>query len=400
MKIKQPSHYTEIKNLQIITLFSIGGATETVVSMAEGLKKAGMTVHIATGPHIISEGSMYESAEKLSIPVFTFKNLKREINILRDILIIYQLFRFIRKGKYQIVHTHSSKAGVVGRIAAWFARTPVILHTVHGLPFHRYQPNLKKKAFIWIEKFSSLFCHKIVAVTDTIVQTMLVYKIRTKDKYTMIRSSFDIESYKTNGEIEKNKTRHRFGIEKDDIIIGKLARLSELKGHKYLLEAFRNISPQIPKAKLLIVGNGELEYNLKRFVDENQLKDKVIFAGLVTPEEIPSIIAIMDIVVHTSLLEGLARVLPQSLMMEKPVISFDLDGAHEIIKDGVNGFLITPLDTEQLGERIVYLCNNSELIKEFGKKGKELLGDQFSSKKMVSDIFQLYQTLLEENFLR
>jgi glycosyltransferase involved in cell wall biosynthesis len=386
-------HNKNLKILEVITLFSIGGATETVVSMAEGLMKEGMTVHIATGPNIISEGSMYETAKKLNIQVFTFKNLKRDINILQDVLVIFKLYWFIKKCNYNIVHTHSSKAGVVGRIAAWLARTPVILHTVHGLPFHRYQPKFKKHAFIFIEKFSSLFCDKIVAVTETIVNTMLNYDIGSKNKYAMIRSSFDIENYKTNGENERRKTKHRFGIEEGDLIIGKIARLSELKGHKYLLESFKQISHKIPQARLFLVGNGELEYELKRFVDENDLKDRVIFAGLITPEEIPSIIGIMDILVHTSLLEGLARVLPQAIMMEKPVISFDLDGAHEIIKDGINGYLIQPLNTQQLGEKIVYLCNHPELIKEFGKKGKELLGDQFSSKRMVAQISELYASL-------
>ncbi len=393
--MKKNPNEEKLKVLEIITLFSIGGATETVVSMAEGLMKDGQTVHIATGPNIISEGSMYETAKKLNIPVFTFKNLRRDINFFRDALIIIQLSLFIRKGKYDIVHTHSSKAGVVGRIAAWFARTPVILHTVHGLPFHRYQPKLKKKLFILIEKSASLFCDKLVAVTETIINTMLDYKIGNKDKYTMIRSAFDIENYRTNGEFERKKTKHRFGIEEDDIIIGKIARLSELKGHKYLLESFKLISNKIPRARLLLVGNGELEYELKRFVEKNNLKEKVIFAGLITPEEIPSIIEIMDILVHTSLLEGLARVLPQAIMMEKPVISFDLDGAHEIIQDGINGYLIKPLDTVQLGEKILYLYNHPELIKEFGVRGRELLGDQFSSRRMVAQINELYTSLYE-----
>lgn len=361
--------------------------------MAEGLMKEGMTVHIATGPNILSEGSMYETAKKLEIPVFTFNNLRRNINLFWDTLVIFQLYRFIKDGKYDIVHTHSSKAGVVGRIAARLARTPVVLHTVHGLPFHRYQPKINKKVFIYIEKFSSLFCDKLVAVTDTIIQTMLQYNIGKRSKYVMIRSSFDIENYKSNGRVKGN--RERFGIKENEIVIGKIARLSELKGHKYLLEAFNLVSKNVPSARLLLVGNGELEYELKRFVEENRLKEKVIFTGLVTPEEMPEIIEIMDIVVHTSLLEGLARVLPQAIMMGKPVISFNLDGAHEIIEDGVNGYLIKPLDTNLLAEKIIYLCFHTELMNQFGKRGKELLGDQFSSKRMVEQIKKLYKELYE-----
>jgi glycosyltransferase involved in cell wall biosynthesis len=387
----------QIKILNVITLFSIGGATETVVSMAEGLKKKGYTVHVATGPNIVSEGSMYETAKGKDIPVYTFKNLRRNINPFRDLIIIIELSNFIRKGNYDIVHTHSSKAGVIGRIAAWLAGTPAIVHTVHGLPFHRYQPELKKQTFIWIEKFSSLFCHKIVAVTQTIIDTMIGYNIGNKNNYVMIRSAFDTDIYQTDGDDHKRKTRQRFGIKEDDIVIGKIARLSPLKGHKYILNSFIQISKKISNAKLLIVGNGELEYELKRFVENNNLQESVIFTGLITPEDIPGIIEIMDMLVHTSLLEGLARVLPQAIMMEKPVISFDLDGAHEVIRDGENGFLIKPQDEEQLAEKIIYLCNNPDLITKFGKFGKEFIGDQFCSSKMVEQIENLYQNIFNRS---
>ncbi len=389
--LQNRSQTKKLKILEIITLFSIGGATETVVSMAEGLIKKGYIVHVATGPNIISEGSMYETAKEKNIQVFTFKDLKRDINILRDFKIIIELAIFIHKGKYDIVHTHSSKAGVVGRIAGWFAGTPAVVHTVHGLPFHRYQPELKKRFFIFIEKFSNFFCNKLVAVTQTIIDTMLGYNIGNKNKYVMIRSAFDTEIYKPDGDDNKITIRRRFGIKENDLVVGKIARLSELKGHKYILNAFIQISKKIPNAKLLIVGNGELEYQLKRFVEQNNLKEKVIFSGLITPEEIPSIIEIMDILVHTSLLEGLARVLPQAIMMEKPIVSFDLDGAHEVIKNGANGFLIKPEDEAELAEKIIYLCNNPDLIISFGKFGKEFIGDQFSSSKMVEQIENLYQ---------
>jgi len=387
----------QLKILNIITLFSIGGATETVISMAEGLIKKGFIVDIATGPHIVSEGSMYETAKDKNIQVHTFKNLKREINPFRDLIIIIELANFIRKGNYNIVHTHSSKAGVVGRIAAWLALTPAIVHTVHGLPFHRYQPEIKKKIFIWIEKFSSLFSHKIVAVTQTIIDTMLLYNIGNQNKYFMIRSAFDTDIYNVDGEEHKSKTRDRFGIKNDDIVIGKIARLSLLKGHKYILNAFKQIANKVPKAKLLIVGNGELEYDLKRFVETNNLTENVIFTGLITPPEIPGIIEIMDMLVHTSLLEGLARVLPQAIMMEKPIISFDLDGAHEVILDGKTGYLITPEDENQLAEKIVYLCNNPHLMNQFGKLGKTYIGDQFCSSKMVEQIETLYTNLFKKS---
>lgn len=384
------------KVLYIITLFSIGGATETVVSMAKGLQPLGFDVEIATGPHILSEGSMYETAEKFNIKVHTFRFLRRNINFFVDIFIILQLTFFIRKNKFDIVHTHSSKAGVVGRIAAFLAGTKVIVHTIHGLPFHRYQPSIKKTFFSLVEKITALFCDKIVAVTHTIVDVLVKNHLVSQNKLVVIRSAFNLDEY-SKISIPKEYIRNRFGISNQDIVIGKVARLSKLKGHEYLMCAFVQVAKKISNAKLLLVGNGELESKLKQFVKKEGLEDKVIFTGLVLPEDIPSIINSMDILVHSSLLEGLARVLPQAIMMEKPIISFDLDGACEVIKDGINGYLIEPLNIEALADKIIDLCDNLDKAKEFGKIGKELLKDEFSEQKMISQIEKMYNELLQKN---
>lgn len=383
----------KIKVLNIITLFSVGGATETVVSMAEGLNKKGYEVHIATGPNIPAEGSMYETAGRLNIPVFTFENLQRAINIVDDVRIILELARFIRKNNYDIVHTHSSKAGVVGRLAAWLAGTKVRLHTIHGLPFHRYESFFVRNSFKLIEKFAALTCTKLVAVTHTIVDVMVKNHLASREKFAVIRSGFNIDEY-INFNKDVSALRKKFGLNEDDIVIGKVSRFSILKGHKYLINAFGEISKKNPKTKLLLIGNGEIETSLREMVKQMNLSDRVIFTGLIPPEEIPSAIAVLDILVHSSLLEGLARVLPQAIMMEKPVISFDLDGAHEVIKDCVNGYLIEPENEKMLSDRILDLAENLDKAKEFGKIGKQNLKDEFSTQRMVNQIHELYTSLL------
>ncbi|MBA4317332.1 MAG: hypothetical protein C0412_02925 [Flavobacterium sp.] len=384
----------KIKVLNIITLFSVGGATETVVSMAEGLNKKGYDVHIATGPNIPTEGSMYEMANRLNIPVFTFDNLKRAINLVDDVRIILELARFIRRNNYDIVHTHSSKAGVVGRIAAWLAGTKVRLHTIHGLPFHRYESWIVRNSFKLIEKFAALTCTKLVAVTHTIVDVMVKNHLAQREKFTVIRSGFNIDEY-INFNQDVSMLRKKYNLNEDDIVIGKVSRFSILKGHKYLVNAFGAVSKKSPKAKLLLIGNGEIENTLRDKVKQMNLSDRVIFTGLIPPEEIPAAISVLDILVHSSLLEGLARVLPQAIMMGKPVISFDLDGAHEVIKDGVNGYLIEPENEAMLAERILDLTANPQKAIEFGRIGKQSLKDEFSTQKMVNQIHELYTTLLK-----
>lgn len=381
------------KVLNIITLFSVGGATETVVSMAEGLIQHGYEVHIATGPNIPTEGSMYEITERNNIPVFTFKKLKRAINPINDLYIIYQLYIFIKKNNYDIVHTHSSKAGVVGRIAAWLAGTPVRVHTIHGLPFHGYQSWMLRNLFKAIEKFSAMISHKLISVTHTIVDVMVKSNIAPPNKFVVIRSGFDIAKY-VNYKFDKTSIRKKFNLSENDIVIGKISRISILKGHKYLLSAFDLVSRKIPNAKLVLVGNGEFETELRSIISQMNLNDKVVFTGLIPPDDIPSIISMLDILVHTSLHEGLARVLPQAIMMGKPVISFDLDGAHEVIKDGINGYLIEPENVDLLADRIIDLAGDLVKAKKFGRNGRELLKDEFSSNKMVEQIQALYTKLL------
>lgn len=382
------------KILHIITLFSIGGATENTIFTVAGLIKKGYKVDIITGPNISAEGSMYEITENLKIPVYTFQNLKRNISVFYDLYVIFQLYKFIRKNKYDIVHTHSSKAGVVGRIAAWLAKTPIIIHHNHANPYHRFQAWYIQMSYKSIEKFAALFCQKIIAVTQTIVNEMVSDNIAPREKFLVIRSGFDVKMF-MNYDSSNNKTKAKYGISENDIIIGKIARLSVIKGHIYLLEAFKKVCKKIPKIKLVLIGNGENKQELLKYIYKNNLNDKVIFTGLIPPDEMPSIISILDIVVHTALLEGLPRVFAQSLLMGKPVIAFDLDGAHEIIEDGKNGYLVEPMNIEMLSEKIIDLVSDLCKAHKFGTYAKNNIKYDFTVDAMVENTHQLYQSLLK-----
>lgn len=384
---------SNIKVLELITLFSIGGATETVVAMASGLNKLGYDVHIATGPNIPSEGSMYETTKELGLEVQTFPRLKRAISPINDLIAIFQIAKFIKKNKFDVVHTHSSKAGVIGRFAAWLVHTPVILHTIHGLPFHRFQNLFIRNFYKLIEKFSALFCHKIIAVTHTIVDVMLKNNLAPANKFSVVRSAFGLEPYNVMLHDSK-KIRADYRISENDFLIAKVARFSKLKGHKYLIDAFKIVRSKTENCKLLFIGNGELEDELKSYIKSHGLEDKIIFAGLISPEKIPVILSAADLLVHTSLLEGLARVLPQAIMLEKPIISFDLDGSHEVIKDGYNGFLIEPENISSLAEKILLLCLDREMSKKMGINGKKMIGNEFSDELMVEKINNIYKDLL------
>ncbi|MCH8326371.1 MAG: glycosyltransferase family 4 protein [Bacteroidetes bacterium] len=387
---------TRKKVLHIITLFSVGGATENTIFTVDGLIKRGYDVDIITGPNISSEGSMYSICKKLNLSVLTFNNLKRDISPFSDIIVIFQLYLFIKKNNYDIVHTHSSKAGIVGRIAAWLARTPIIIHHNHAKPYHRFQSWFIQTLYKSIERFTSLFCDKIVSVTYTIVDEMVKDKIAPREKFVVIRSGFNIENFKNFDSTNNFKIKEKFGLTANDIVIGKIARLSVIKGHIYLLQAFEKVFRQIPNVKLLLIGDGENKNELLKFIDKKRLNDKIIFTGLIPTNEMPSVISLIDIVVHTALLEGLPRVFTQSMLMGKPVISFDLDGAHEVIEDGKNGYLIEPMNIEMLTEKIIDLVSNTTKSKNFGSYAKDNIKDDFSIMAMVENNNKLYQELLKK----
>lgn len=385
---------TNKKVLHIITLFNVGGATENTIFTVAGLIKKGYHVEIITGSSSSVDGSMHEMTKRLNITVHTFPNLRRKISPLWDLVITFQLFKFIKKNKFDIVHTHSAKAGVVGRIAAWFAHAPIIIHHNHGNPFHRFQNIFVHKLFKLIEKFASLFCVKIVSVTHTIVDEMVANKIAPREKFKVIRSGFDVENFINYHSSNDKSTRAKYGLNDNDIVIGKIARFSKLKGHIYLLKAFEDVSNRVPNAKLLLIGDGEMKDELVKYIKEHNLESKVSFTGLVWPEEIPSIISILDIVVHTALLEGLPRVFAQSMLMGKPVVAFDLDGAHEVIIDGKNGYLIEPKNIYMLTEKIYDLASDLPKARKFGEFAKYNLQDDFSIKAMVENTDQLYKELI------
>ena len=385
---------TNKKVLHIITLFNVGGATENTIFTVAGLIKKGYKVEIITGSSSSVEGSMHEITERLKIPVHTFPYLRRKISPLWDLVITFQLFKFIKKNKFDIVHTHSAKAGVVGRIAAWLAKTPIVIHHNHGNPFHRFQNWFVRELFKSIEKFASLFCIKIVSVTYTIVDEMVANKIASREKFRVIRSGFDVENFMNYDTTNDNNTREKYGLSKNDIVLGNIGRLSVLKGHTYLLQAFEKVSRQLSNAKLVLVGDGEIKDELTKFISERNLSDKVIFTGLVWPKEIPSIISVLDVVVHTALLEGLPRVFAQSMLMGKPVISFDLDGAHEVIVDGKNGYLIEPMNIDMLAQKILDLVSDISKARKFGEFAKNNISDDFSIQTMVDNTDRLYQELL------
>lgn len=386
--------YTKTKNfkiLEIITLFSVGGATETVVSIASGLINKSMHVDIITGPNINVEGNMYEEANELHLNVVTLPTLKRDIHIFYDLITLFKLYNIIKKGKYDLVHTHSAKAGMLGRWAAWLAGVKNIVNTVHGWGFSSSQNHLLKKILILLERFTAHITSKFICVTIMDIEKGLNNGIGNKDQYTVIRSGIDLNKYST-PEMMKQEIRQKLNLEVTEVILGTVTRFSIQKAPLDTILAFSEISKKgYSNIKLLMVGDGPLLSTAKKLAKDLSLEDKIIFLGL--RRDIPMLLKAMDIFILSSLWEGLPRVLPQAMAAGVPVIATSIDGNSEIVKDKISGILVEPNNPAQIAESVIELIENPSYTKKIVEQAKENL-NEFDESKMVADTYLLYNQLL------
>lgn len=385
-----------MKIAHVITRLIVGGAQENTIFTVEGLIRKGYLVDLISGPTKGPEGSLENKVKEKGINLIIVKELVREINPLYDLIAFFKLFFIFKKNRYDIVHTHSAKAGILGRISAKLA-TPdcIVIHTVHGLPFHPYQNRILNFLYIFLEKIASIFTDHFICVGEIMKEKSLKAGIGKEFQYSVIYSGFELEPYFENGK-KREIMRKKYGIKENEKVIGMVGRLFYLKGQEYLIEAFKDVVNEYPDTKLLLVGDGILREKLENYAKENGIYEKVIFTGLVPPEKIPEYVSMMDIVVHTSLREGLPRAVAQGLAGGKPVVAFDIDGAREIVLNMKTGFIVPPCDVNSLKEKIIFLLKNPEIAEKMGKEGQQLVKKNFSVEKMVDEIENLYVKFLKD----
>lgn len=385
-----------IRVLHIITRMIVGGAQENTLLSVVGLDAMPeYEVDFVSGIDRGKEGELLSQARETT-NLIVLSEMGRSINPFSDIVAFWKLYRLIKRGRYHIVHTHSSKAGVLGRIAAWLAGTPIIVHTLHSLVFHDYQPWIINRAWWLAKKICAPVTDFYISVSEIIVKKAIAAGIAPREKFRTIYSGMELDWF-LNAKFDAEKVRREFGIPLDAPVVGKIARLFPLKGHDQLMDAAPEIVRRVPNVRFFLIGDGILFEHLQERAKDYGILDNFVFAGLIDRERIPEMISAMDIVVHTSLREGLARVLPQSLAMGKPCVSFDIDGAPEVVIDDKTGYLVEPFDSATLADRIAYLLKDENLRKTFGENGRRHVDPNFRTEKMVADISEVYQMLLAKH---
>jgi len=374
-----------------------GGAEENTLFTVAGLNKEKYEVDLVVGDEF--RENILNNVKEKDFKIIQVRGLKGPLNFFYDPIILFKLIILIKKGHYDIVHTHTTKTGILGRIAAYITGVPIIISGLHGSAFQAFDSKLLNWALIFFEKLTGRFTDAYISVSELLSERYKEEGIGVRAKYFTVHSGMELDKFfNTREKMDRKRKLTELGInlESDHFIIGNVGRLEKVKGHKFLIEAFKKVQEERGDSflKLVIIGEGEEKENLVKYVRELGLGDNIIFTGY--RKDIEELMAIMDIFVLSSLREGLPRVLVQAAAVGVPSVAFNVDGVPEIVKDGYNGFLVKPRDVNQLADKIIKYIDNRALIKLHGENGRDFVNGKWSIENMVNKIDNVYQELIQE----
>lgn len=403
--------------LHISTRLILGGSQENTVLSCEGQSSRGNDVHLAFGPIYGPEGSLldrvtrFRSPRGTSITSHTVPHLIREVHPTADFHCLHELIALIRTLQPDIVHTHSSKAGILGRLAAWYAfpsgspLTPGIVHTIHGPPFmpidgnaiNRLKRRLNNTIYTVAEAHAADHCHAVVSVAAAMTSQFLARGIGHPSLYTTVYSGMEVARFVTPDAGQDRATiRASLGLTDQDFVVGTVARLAEHKGHDDLLDALADDMRANPHLKLLWVGDGWWRERLWSRVESLGLSCQVILTGLVPPDRVPGLMRAMDILAHPSSREGLPRTVPQALLAGTCPVAYDVDGTGEVCRGGETGRLIPFGDVPALRAAILELVQHPATRQRMVERGRAWCLERFTVERMVSDLELVYERALRD----
>jgi len=316
-------------------------------------------------------------------------DMRRAILPLKDWRTYRALIRRLRELRPDVVHTHSSKAGIIGRRAAARAGVPAIIHTIHGLSFTASSSALVNWVYRRLEAQVAPLSTRIVCVADAMARQSLKVGIGHPEQYVTVYSGMETEPF-LNPPVPRQEVRRRLGLEEEHIAVGTIARLFHMKGHDDLLAAAPDLCREFPELRFLWIGDGLLRGDFERRIAQMGLTDRFILTGLVPPSRIPELANAMDILVHPSRREGLARALAQGALAGRPVITYDVDGNREGLIDGQTGILIPAFDQARLKEAILRLLRDADLRRRMGEAGRQFALARFGADVMVKALERVY----------
>lgn len=382
---------SKIKVLHIITRLDKGGSSTVTLLTAARLNKERFDVTLMSGPTVDYDGEVAGFISRHNINFVLMPHLVREISLIKDIRAFWEIYHFIKKGKFDIIHTHTSKAGILGRWAAKLAKVAIIVHKPHGHIFYGYFGPFMTKIFIYIEKLTALITDKIITLTEKGIEEHVKFGIAGSDKFISVYSGIEIDKF-SNFKPDISSQKKILQIPSDVFVIGTVSRLDPVKGNKYFIASLPGITQIFPQLRAVFVGEGTEKEELRLYAEKLGVLKNVIFLG--TYQDVRPLICIFDIFILTSLNEGMGRVLLEAQALGVPVIATNVGGIPEVVRDRVTGILVPAANPQVLTEAIVSLLKDKAKRDSMSQEAKKWVNSQFSAETMVSKISGLYESLL------
>lgn len=384
------SESKKLNTCHVITRMIVGGAQENTLLTLRGHLEKGHEAVLVTGPSPGREGELLKNVDMPPFEICVFPELVRELSPWYDLKAFFRLRRFFKERKFDVVHTHSSKAGIIGRLAARSAGIPVVVHTVHGQAFHPREKAWKNRLYIFLERFAAKYCDRIYAVAQAMIDQCVEAKVAPRDKYQVVYSGMNtarFSSCKRSAELRKT-----LGIPENVKVIATVARLFPLKGYEYVIPAALKVLKQYPDTHFLFIGDGPMYDELHDMLEKEHIAGNFHFAGLVAPDAVADYLAQADLLWHLSLREGLPRAVVQALAVGIPAIGFALDGTPEVVINGVTGYVTAPEDIDDVAEKTMLILNDPVSAGRMGENGRNKVVEQFDWHRMAD--------VLETEYLR
>jgi len=397
-----PSRYSmvaKIKVIHVITRFDKGGSAENTYLTVQGLDKERYDIVLVTGSSRKSQMSDQEiraveanlkALENSGVRSVVIPELVRDPAPLSDCRALMRLCGLFRKERPVIVHTHTSKAGMLGRWAAFFVGIPIIVHTPHGHVFWSYFGKVKTAVFILLERWSARITARIVALTHREMMDHVRFRIAPEKKFGVIHSGVDLSRFSgAVGDI--SKVRQDMNLPEDAFVVGTTGRLTAVKGHIHLLRAAARTIKHSKDIFFVLLGDGELRYDLHKYADQEAIIQNVRFLGW--RSDVASALSAFDVFVFPSLNEGMGKAIIEAMAMKKPVVASNVGGIPDLVVHGRNGLLVPPADSEALAHAILDLYKNPDKRERMGEAGRQTAAE-YGVDAMLRKIDALYQACL------
>ena len=382
--------------LRVIARLNIGGPALHVAYLTAGLAERGYETTLVAGTLARGEESMARVSEARGVRIETLPALHREIGPLRDAQAILRLARLIREERPTILHTHTAKAGAVGRIAALLAgtaRPPIIVHTFHGHVLRGYFNPLTTLAFRTLEKWLARITTALVAVSPEVRDDLVKLHVAPASKFTIVRLGIELDERTGGNEDSRAETRRQLGVAPDAFVVGWVGRMTAVKRTDDVVRALRGLVDRGVDAYLCLVGDGPDRDHLEQYAHELGVVKRCLFVGY--QQDVAQFYGAIDALLLPSVNEGTPVSVIEALAAQRPAVATRVGGTPDVIRDGVDGFLVEVGDAEALSDRLAELAADPARRAQMGAAGRARVLERYAVERLVDDVDRLYKSLLD-----